>query len=71
MYRNQKTFLKYHSPPPPPCVPAKAFAFISVTIFYTLCGSGLLAHGGGGGGGCSAAPKPKIIKKCLSYGIRN
>ena len=40
----RKHFLKYHSPR----VPAKAFACICVTIFYTLYGSGLLAHGGGG-----------------------
>ena len=38
----RKHFLKYHSPR----VPAKAFACICVTIFYTLYGSGLLAHGG-------------------------
>ena len=34
----RKHFLKYHSPPR---VPAKAFACICVTIFYTLYGSGL------------------------------
>ena len=39
----RKHFLKYHSPR----VPAKAFACIWVTIFYTLYGSGLLAQGGG------------------------
>ena len=38
----RKHFLKYHSPR----VPAKAFACICVTIFYTLYGSGLLAQGG-------------------------
>ena len=41
----RKHFLKYHSPH----VPVKAFACTSVTIFYTLYGSGLLAQGGGGG----------------------
>ena len=48
----RKHFLKYHSPPR---VPAKAFACICVTIFYTLYGSGLLAQGGER---CSAAQKP-------------
>ena len=51
----RKLFLKYHSPR----VPAKAFDCICVTIFYTLYGSGLLAHGGGGGERCSAAQKPR------------
>ena len=51
----RKHFLKYH-PPHPPGVPAKAFACICVTIFYTLYGSGLLAQGGER---CSAAPKPR------------
>ena len=46
IYRNLKTFFKISFPPPPP-VSAKAFACICVTIFYTLYGSGLLAHGGG------------------------
>ena len=41
----RKHFLKYH--PPPPRVPARAFAYICVTIFYTLYGSGLLAQGDG------------------------
>ena len=41
----RKQFLKYHSPR----VPAKAFACICVTIYYTLYESGLLAQGGGGG----------------------
>ena len=50
----RKHFLKYHSPR----VPAKAFACICVTIFYTLDGSDLLAHVGGGGR-CSAAQKPR------------
>ena len=49
----RKHFLKYHSPR----VPAKALACICVTVFYTLYGSGLLAHGGGGER-CSAAQKP-------------
>ena len=48
----RKHFLKYHSPR----VPAKAFACICVTIFYTLYGSGLLAHEGER---CSAAQKPR------------
>ena len=57
----------------PPRVPAKALACIYVTVFYTLYGSGLLAHGGGGGGGDvqqpeNPGPKPK---KCLFYQIRN
>ena len=52
----RKHFLKYH-PPPPPRVPAKAFACICVTIFYILYGSGLLAQGGGER--CSAAQKPR------------
>ena len=57
IYRNPKTFFKISFPPR---VPAKAFACICVTIFYTLYGSGLLAHGEGGGGGrCSAAQKPR------------
>ena len=38
----RKHFLEYHAPR----VPAKAFACICVTIFYTLYGSGLLAQGG-------------------------
>ena len=50
----RKHFLKYHSPPP---VPAKAFACICVTMFYTLYESGLLAHGGER---CSAAQKPRV-----------
>ena len=65
----RKHFLKYHSPR----VPAKAFACICVTIFYTLHGSGLLAHGGGGGGEDVQQPKnpgPKPTK-CLFYQIRN
>ena len=49
----RKHFLKYHSPR----VPAKAFACICVTIFYTLYGSGMLAQGGGGR--CSAAQNPR------------
>ena len=51
----------------PPRVPAKVFACMCVTIFYTLYGSGLLAQGGGGGG--VQQPKntgPKPIK-CLFY----
>ena len=44
IYRNPKTFFKISFPP---CVPAKALACICVTVFYTLYGSGLLAHGGG------------------------
>ena len=56
----RKHFLKYHSPsPPPPRVPAKAFACICVTIFYTLYGSGLLAQGGGGGGKMFSSPKTR------------
>ena len=47
----RKHFLKYHSP----SVPAKAFACICVTIFYSLYGSGLLAQGGER---CSAAQTP-------------
>ena len=54
MYRNPKTFFKISFPPPR--VPAKAFACICVTIFYTLYGSGLLAQGGER---CSAAQKPR------------
>ena len=54
IYRNPKTFLKYHSPPPH--VPAKAFAYKHVTIFYALYGSGLLAQGVER---CSAAQKPR------------
>ena len=50
----RKHFLKYHSPR----VPAKAFACICVTIFYTLYGSGLLAQEGGGER-CSAVKKPR------------
>ena len=65
-----KYFLKYHSPH----VPAKAFACMCVTIFYTLYGSGLLAQGGGGGGREDVQqPKnsgPKPIKY-LFYQIRN
>ena len=53
IYRNQKTFFKISFPPPR--VPAKALAYICVTVFYTLYGSGLLAHGGER---CSAAQKP-------------
>ena len=68
IYRNPKTFLKYHSPPPR--VPAKAFACICVTIFYTLYGSGLLAHGGGEDVQQPKNPGPKPIK-CLFYQIRN
>ena len=59
----RKQFLKYHSPPHR--VPAKAFACICVTIFYTLYGSGLLAQGGED----VQQPKnpgPKPIK-CLFY----
>ena len=44
IYRNLKIFFKISFPPR---VPAKAFACICVTIFYTLYGSGLLAQGGG------------------------
>ena len=54
----RKLFLKYHSPR----VPAKAFACICVTIFYTLYGCGLLVHGGGGwggGGGGKDVQQPK------------
>ena len=40
-------------------MPAKAFPHICVTIFYTLYGSGLLAHGGGGGGGGEDVQQPK------------
>ena len=61
----RKHFLKYH----PPRVPAKAFACICVTIFYTLYGSGLLAQGRKD----VQQPKnpgPKPIK-CLFYQIRN
>ena len=50
----RKHFLKYH---PPPRVPAKAFACICVTIFYTLYGSGLLAQGVCGGGEDVQQPK--------------
>ena len=39
-------------------MPAKAFACICVTIFYTLYGSGLLAQGGEK---CSAAQKPGAL----------
>ena len=53
IYRNPKTFFKISFPPR---VPAKAFACICVTIFYTLYESGLLAHGGER---CSAAQKPR------------
>ena len=53
IYRNPKTFFKI-SFPPPPRVPAKDFACICVTIFYTLYESGLLAQGGER---CSAAQK--------------
>ena len=55
----------------PPRVPAKAFACICVTIFYTLYGSGLLAHGGGGED--VQQPKNPGLKpiKCLFYQIRN
>ena len=49
----RKHFLKYQ---PPPLEPAKAFACICVTIFYTLYGSGLLAQGGGE---ISATQKPR------------
>ena len=42
----RKHFLKHHFPR----VSAKALACICVTIFYTLYGSALLAHGRGGGG---------------------
>ena len=62
----RKDFLKYH---PPPRVPAKAFACICVTIFYTLYESGLLAQGGKD----VQQPKnpgPKPIK-CIFYQIRN
>ena len=45
--RNPKIFFKISFPHPHPRVPAKAFACICVTIFYTLYGSGLLAQGGG------------------------
>ena len=45
IYGNQKTI--FSNITPPPRVPAKAFACICVTIFYTLFGSGLLAQGGG------------------------
>ena len=54
---------------PPPRVPAKAFACICDTTFYTLYGSGLLAQGGGD----VQQPKnpgPKPIK-CLFNRIRN
>ena len=47
-------FLKYY--PPPPRVPAKVFACICVTIFYTLYGSGLLAQRRER---CSVAQKPR------------
>ena len=40
----------------PPRVPANALACICVTVFYTLYGSGLLAHGGER---CSAAQKTR------------
>ena len=51
-------------PPPPPRVPAKAFACICVTIFYTLYGSGLLAQGGGK---CSAAQKPRAYAHKMPF----
>ena len=44
IYGNPKTIFKISFPLR---VPAKAFACICVTIFYTLYGSGLLAQGGG------------------------
>ena len=50
-------------------MPAKAFACICVTIFYTLYGSGLLAHGGGGDVQQPKNPGPKPIK-CLFYQIK-
>ena len=53
----------------PPCVPAKAFACICVTIFYTLYGSGLLRQGGGSVQQ-PQNPGPKPVK-CLFYRIRN
>ena len=63
----RKHFLKYHSPH----VPAKAFACICNTIFYTLYGSGLLAQGGWGEDVQQPQnPGPKPIK-CLFYRIRN
>ena len=61
---NRKHFLKYHSPH----VPAKAFACICVTIFYTLYGSGLLAQGGKGIQQ-TQNPGPKPIK-CIFYQTR-
>ena len=69
----RKHFLKYHSPPNPPTppgVPAKAFACICVTIFYTLYGSGLLAQGGRK---VFSSPKTPGLTpvKCLFYRIRN
>ena len=42
-------------------MPAKAFACICVTIFYTLYGSGLLAQGGGGDVKQPKNPGPKPI----------
>ena len=53
----------------PPRVPAKAFAYICVTIFYTLYESGLLAQGGKDVQQ-PTNPGPKPIK-CLYYQIRN
>ena len=49
-------------------MPAKAFARIFVTIFYTLYGSGLLAHGGGGGGGEKfSSPKPRAYAPKIHF----
>ena len=61
----RKHFLKYHSPR----VPAKAFARICVTIFYTLYGSGLLSQGGGKDVQQPKNLGPKPIK-CLFYQIK-
>ena len=64
--KSENIFLKNHSPR----VPAKAFACICVTIFYTSYGSGLLAQGGGGDVQQPKTPGPKSIK-CLFYQIRH
>ena len=45
-------------------MPAKAFVCIRVTIFYTLNGSDLLAHGGGR---CSAAQKPRALAHKMAF----
>ena len=67
----RKHFLKYHSP----CVPAKAFACICVTIFYHILHIVWKWLDGtrGGGGGDVQQPKNPGTKpmKCLFYQVRN